>query len=269
MHRHVSALALSLSLVVSAGTAAAGSLSPPGATPPIRTQPAGGAGAPAATGPSLRSTTHSFVFPNGNTLPAGAVELRSTMFGGWNTVAVGVTDRLELHVSAPLSPVLASAGVRFGLLGGRSPFRLTLGAAGWVPLGQDAGGYAVSGSVTAAYSTARFNLHGTVSALRASGTREMPHLYNVGLSYRIGEHVALLGEAVRLWIPTGVECADVVGGGQLGGGCSETGDTIDAVVVGAKLMGEHFDADVGLAVPRHAFTPALRALPVVSVSYRF
>ncbi len=233
------------------------------ATPTAREEP------PRRPEPEVRdmsARTHNFFVPTGNTLRDGDVELRSHAFGLWNTAAFGVSDNVELNVGIPVIPMFASFGTRIGLTDRESPLKASVGAGVWLPLiSDDAEGFLLSGNATIGYQADEVNVHASASGVRHSEDDGTLALYNVGIAYQFHPKASVLGEALRLQVP-GFESCDVSdGGGDVDGSCNR--DYVDAYLVGVKLMGKHYDTDLGLLFPRA--DSEVRGFPMLSVTRRY
>lgn len=211
---------------------------------------------------TLAGRTHNFLAPTGELPRAGDVELTFHQIV-YTEIAMGLTDSIELNLTAPVIPAFASVGARVGLLPRTSPYRLVVGGSFWTPLMQEAEETMLSGTVTAAYQTDRLNVHASFSLFSPSRGDESLGVYNLGGSVKIGRKVALVAELVRLRLmdESGGDCA-----GDCGGGAAET---IGASMVGVKLMGAHFDTDLGFMIPSFDDGDDVGAWPMVSMTYRY
>ena len=210
----------------------------------------------------LADRTHISIFPTGNLLAKGEVSYQAHEFGVLNRAAIGVTDNVELGVSAPLFPLFGGVGVRIGILPRESSFRAVVGAGLWLPLvGGGDGDGVVQGNFTIAHQSEQLNLHATVGMFSPLGEDDQLITYSAGFLYKVGQKSALLGEALHtVFGNTGGDCGDCVGGDP---------ETFDGALVGIKLMGEHFDTDLGLFVPFERSDDDMIGLPVISMTYRY
>ena len=214
----------------------------------------------------LADRTHSAVFATGNLLRKGEVQYQVHEFGFLNRASVGLTDNVELNVSAPVLPFFAGVGARIGLLPRESPYRLVVGAGVWAPLVEHDDDKLLQSNVTVAYQNEKLNLHGSLGGIKSLGYDDEALLtYSVGLVYKAGAKYALVGEAMRLTMPgsSADSCGDYDGDCGGGGG----GEHLDGAMIGLKLMGEHFDTDLGLFMPFGESD--IIGLPVVSMTYRY
>ncbi len=209
----------------------------------------------------LADRTHNSIFPTGNLLAGGEVSYQAHELGLLNRASIGVNDNLELSVSAPLFPVFGGIGARVGLLPRESQFRAVVGAGVWLPL-MDGGEKLVQGNFTVAHQSERLNLHATVGVFSVLGHDDTLLTYSAGVLYKVGKKSALMGEALHMVFgETAVaDCGDCAGGGP---------ETFDGALVGIKLMGEHFDTDLGLFMPFEHDDDDLIGLPVISMTYRY
>jgi hypothetical protein len=211
--------------------------------------------------------THSSIFPTGNLVRKGEVQYQVHELGLINRASIGLTDNVEISVSAPLLPLFGGVGVRIGLLPRESQYRLVVGAGVWAPMvGGDDAERLIQSNVTVAYQNQKLNVHGSIGAIKPLGHDDALLTYTAGFVYKAGPKYALIGEALRLTMASASastdSCADYEG--DCGGGGSEH---LDGALVGVKLMGEHFDTDLGLFVPFGESD--IVGLPVVSMTYRY
>jgi hypothetical protein len=208
---------------------------------------------------TLDGRTHNWLAPTGELLRKGDAEVSLHEFF-FATGAVGVTDNLELNFSMPLIPVFASVGARVGLTGPGNPLKLVIGAAAYAPLFDDGGDSPVVGQVTGtiAYATPRFNLHASMSAMKATSDDDVIGMLNVGATIKLGHKVALMGELVEFSDKTSYDT-----------------DTLGLSMIGLKFMGASTDIDLGIAFPTHVNGEAPDSsvgpvgMPILSTTYKF
>ena len=246
-------LAVSCSLVAPRVASAGASYPPPRAAPPE-------AAAQVATEPSVPDApTHTFSLPTGATLGTGPIELRSLYFGLWNTAAVGVTDRLELDVTAPAVPLLIGAGARLALLEPRGPLHLTAGASAWTLLSADQ--RALSASLTAGYARDGLALHASAGALLGDRDGAL-WLFDLGVSLALSPRASAVAHLLRSAAPSG----------SPGCGCDASDDslyhTVDGALAGISLQGHPFSIDVGLLAVLDRDEQSVLLLPIASLTFR-
>jgi hypothetical protein len=213
---------------------------------------------PAPPLPTLEGRTHNTLFPTGEMLRDGDAQVRVHEFV-YVQAAVALSDHFELNVSTPIFPGFVSVGARVGLTSPDSPFKLVGSGALYVPLVDDADVGVVSGSLTVAYSTPRFNLHATAGIAVPTDAEDDSALgvVNVGGAIMIGRKVAVFAELTEITV------------GEPG-----DHDALGLTGVGLKFMGQSTDLDVGLFAPRELDNDEwsedeLVALPMVSLTSRF
>ena len=215
--------------------------------------------------PTLDGRLSDFVFPTGETLRRGEVVLKVHEFGLYNSLSIGVADGVELEVGAPVVPVVASLGARVSLLPHRFPLRLVASATLWAPLTGETDDVLVSGSVTAAYQSEHFNLHATTGVAFIPGhPNDALGELSAGLAWQVSPRVALIGDYFVFGDSVLVGCDD---------GCGS--DNFTGPMFGGKLLGQHFDADLGLLIATerasdyYYSSSHTTVVPVASASYKF
>lgn len=213
----------------------------------------------------LEDRTHISLFPSGNLLRKGDVQFQVHEFGLFNRAAFGVSDNVELSVGAPAIPVFTTLGGRVGLTSRDSRYRLVLGGSLWLPLIADADETLVQASATVAYQDDKVNLHATAGGIKPSGEDEALAVYSAGVAYKSSKKTALFAEVLRLALfstagdaCTGADDYDCEGSSR---------DYFDGAMVGVKIMGKHFDTDLGLFMPFG--DSEVVGLPVISMTYRY
>ncbi|MFH0900040.1 MAG: hypothetical protein V2A73_05370 [Pseudomonadota bacterium] len=207
---------------------------------------------------TLDGRTHNFLMPTGELVPAGDAVVQVHELGMYNSVALGLTDRFEVSAAVPIIPLFTILHARMGLLPPSSNLRLVVGGGVLLPLIGDDDKDSPRGweaSATLAYHTPKMNLHVTMTALGSTGAGDdtVSGILTGGVTLKIGRKVALMADVVKIR-----------------DGC----DVGSAPVVGIKLMGEHFDTDLGLVFLSFDDEKADGgsfdvALPVISMSYRY
>ena len=221
----------------------------------------------------LSRRTHTFLMPTGELVPAGRVDVSTLGLGAYNSLAIGVTDHLEVGASAPIIPFFVQVGARVGLAPKSSPLRVVVGASALIPADGDGDGHRIPVYTgTVAYRTARWNLHGTISAMNpGEGDGGSLGVLTGGVTWKRGPSAALVLDVVRVSTLGlfGAVCAEDAGDGKggEGGGCGPDFSAATLVTAGVKLMGRSLDADLGLV-----FLVDDRrvegAVPMVSMTYR-
>ena len=181
---------------------------------------------------------HDFFLPNGNVTKKGEVSVAIYELGLLNTLAYGLTDRVELSVSAPVYPIFASLGVRVQVAPLKSPWRATVEAHGWVPFEKsDGGSYEFWAQVagTVAYHGENFNVHATLTgAIHSEDGFELP-AGNIGVNLRVRRNLAIHANYASL-NTTGTErCQRCIN------------PRLNFAIVGIKYMGQTWDTDFGFA----------------------
>jgi hypothetical protein len=203
---------------------------------------------------TLTGRTHNGLMPTGELVPAEHSEVALHNFI-YMTGALGLTDRLELDVSAPVVPLFGQAGLRLALTPRSAPLKLVVGVNAWVSLLHESTGSAVySGTVTVAYQSERTNLHGTLMFFSDLKSDDAVGVTSVGASYRATPTVAAF-----------VEVSQVIAGTPREAGRFYTSSA------GLKFLGETTDVDAGillLSLPDSSDDLSI-PLPFVSVTRRF
>jgi hypothetical protein len=219
-----------------------------------------------AVEPELLPPTHTFFLPTGQLTPKGTIELQVHELGLYNTISVGVTDRLEITFGAPVIPVVATAGARFSLTGPRSPLKLVVGAGATAPvLGGD--GALLNASGTIAYQTARTNLHATVAAFVLTDDGGGAGVLSAGIAVRSSRGLMLTADVVRLSTHDLFQPMYDIGCVE---SCADGGDfTAHSFgVVGVKVLGDRVDLDLGLMIPLwDTGDGGERVIPLLSFGY--
>ncbi len=259
MRRPVIAPVLFAALAALAQTARADGPPPPcGAEWAPGLQPAACSQPPPRDPRDLADRTHVSVLPTGALTPAGEVSVQVHGLGTWNRIAFGLGDHLELSASAPVIPIVTNVGARLSLTAPRSPLRVVVGASAWIPLFD--GGTAMQGTITVAYQGERTNLHASSTAFMVPDGGDGPSLfgYDAGIAHRTTDRVALFADFVRVaWID---DCADCSGPGY---------QAVHGLVLGAKVMGDRWDYDLGFFVALIPGDDGPPALPIISITRRY
>jgi hypothetical protein len=200
--------------------------------------------------------------PTGTMLREGEAEV-SVHELIWAEAAYGISDRFEMNAGM-IGPFLLQVGARFGLTSPDSPFKLVVGASAWVPMlaeefdSENEGVHvAITGTVTAAYTTENFSLH--ASALVAGNGNDengdVGAFVSVGATLKLNRKVALIGEIGTI-LDDFEDNSDVV-----------------ASVAGLKFMGTSTDVDIGVILPTFDTTDdddeRVMIIPMISLSHRF
>lgn len=206
----------------------------------------------------LADRTHVSVLPTGALTPSGDVSVQVHGLGAWNRIAFGVGDHLELSASAPVIPIVTNVGARLSLTPPRSPLRLVVGASAWIPLYDD--GSAVQGTITVAYQSERTNFHASATSFMVPHDGDGPTLfgYDAGIAHRTSDRIALFADLVRVaWLDN---CADCGGPGY---------EAVHGLVLGAKVMGDRWDYDLGFFVALIPGDDGPPAVPLISITRRY
>jgi hypothetical protein len=203
--------------------------------------PAGGLSAAVQPDPGPSDITHSFYLPTGNLTPAGEFAVHVHELGLFNTLAYGVSDHLEISAGAPAIPVVWSLGAKLSLTSPDSPLRAVVGGSIWMPLVQESQGefeYVRQGTLTLGYQTARWNIHGSLSALQPSFDDDILLMASAGFLYKLRRNSALMVDISTLDM-TYMSCSEGCGGPP----------PARVVTAGMKYMGTKWDVDFGLFIP--------------------
>ena len=217
--------------------------------------------APESAQPGLDDQTHVFFLPTGNTLRAGEAAFRGHGLFLYDQLAYGVSDNIEITVSAPIVPIFAGAGIRVQILPRTSPLRLLVTAGIWRGFEDSMEELTVaSGSGTLAYQTDNVNFHASIGAMKPvrrapyadAPSNERPVVQaSLGAVIRSSERSALFFET-----------------GQLTANDGYDDDSMEGVAAGIKLIRSSYDVDLGflLIFEKDIESPAL---PFVSADFRF
>ena len=212
------------------------------------------------------ASTHSFVLPTGVLTPRGDVELQVHELGLYNTLSIGLTDRLEISIGAPVVPVIGRIGARFSLTGPRSALKLVVGGGVSTTL-MEGDGALLDASGTVAFESGRLNVHGTVAAFIPIDGEDGMGVLSAGVAFRAAPHLVLIADVTRMSMKNqtvydSTGCMESCGGSEL--------LARSAATVGVKLVGQHFDADLGFLVPLwDTGEDSVHAVPIASFGYRF
>lgn len=193
--------------------------------------------------PERGHRVNDFFMPNGNLTKKGDFSLQIHGLGMYNVLSYGVTDKVELSVSAPVYPVFLALGARVQLAPTESPFRAVVSARGWFPLINDNNGfddepysYWTQLSGTIAYETERFNLHASLSGAYHSVDGVQLPAANVGATVRIKHNLAAHVNYGSVNITGTSMCRSCINPRKNG------------LLFGLKHMGNYWDTDFGFLV---------------------
>lgn len=187
--------------------------------------------------PPRSEATHDFFLPNGNLTAPGKLSLSIHEFGMMNTFAFGVTEWLELSVSAPALPIVASIGARVSLTPRRSPFRVLVGVSLWSTLVEsgDDRPMGIQPTGTIGYRGERFEVHASLSGLYHDDGWMLP-AGNIGISTQIGRRYRFHLNYASLNVDN-ISWTD----GE--------NPRINVVLAGLKYSKRRWNVDFGLMVP--------------------
>jgi hypothetical protein len=196
------------------------------------------------------TSTHDWLFPTGETVPAGDVHFTGHQLYMYDSVAWGVNDRLELSFSAPAVPMFVHAHARVALTERSSPWKLVGGIGAIQLVDPDDGDgetfWVLSG--TAAYQGEKLNLHATVSAIKDRDEVAGFGVITAGARLRISDSMAFIVD----WARVSARFDDF--------------SMIHTVTAGMKHSSRSFDFDFGFVfVPGEGVPP----LPLVSATHKF
>ena len=205
---------------------------------------------------------HDFFLPNGNLTKKGDLSLAIYELGMLNTLAYGVSDRIELSVSAPVYPLFLSLGIRVQLAPLRSRLRAVIEAHGWMPVlddgGSDGDPYVFWTQIagTVAYHGDNFDVHATLSgAIHSDDGFELPAA-NIGASLRVLHRFAILFNYTSLNTNDTWRCRNCIN------------PRLNFVIFGLKHMGQTWDSDFGFAVCFDPDSPDDEFIPVPILSFQ-
>lgn len=231
---------------------------------PAGWQPAGPLQPVVEPADDLSDMTHSFYLPTGNLTRAGKFNVHVHELGLYNTISYGLSEHMEISAGAPAFPIIWNVAARLSLTSPDSPLRAVVGGSIWMPLVQtsdDGFEYVAQGTVTLGYQTRQWNIHGSVSALRASFEEEALLMGSVGMVYRTGPKWAVMADLSSLNVTTFMGCVR---------DCA-FGFPPNNATVGMKYMGGSWDVDIGLFIPfleGDGDEPPFVIMPLVSLHRR-
>jgi hypothetical protein len=228
-------------------TCVSGSPGSPACTEQAQSAPVPAEWEPAAVPPApqpardVSAVTHSFFLPTGNLTRAGEFSASVHELGLFNNVAYGVTDHLELSAGAPAIPFVWTLGARLSLTSPDSPLRAVVSGSVWMPLVQESHDrfeYLRHGTLTLGYQTARWNIHGSLSAVQPNFSNDRLLMGSAGLIYKAGRKTALMVDISTMDMTAYVNCSS---------GCR--GLPARVITAGIKHMGKKWDVDFGIIAP--------------------
>lgn len=253
------ALLLVATTLLAAGSARADAPAVPPAGPPLSTHPIPSSTPASAPEPpqqrlSLQDRTHAFMMPTGNVLRAGQAAIRSHGILVFNQLAYGLSDNIEVSVGAPISPPMASAGIRAQLMPRSSSLRLLVTGGLWTVFEDIEPSSAFSASATLAYQTSSLNLHVTLGALWP---------FDDGYEDSAEDMVALTSTGAVLGSDRYAFFIEV---GRIGPPGSD--EVITGAMLGIKIMGKYLETDLGMmagSLERNY----IDLIPFLTGTYRF
>ena len=199
-----------------------------------------------------------FFLPNGNLTPPGEFSLSIHELGVYNIFAYGLHKNIEVSVSAPVVPGIATLGGRFSLLPlEKTRFRAVLGLGLHIPIldERDEFQYWAHASGTVAYHGERFDVHATFTQMYhdRSGL-ELPSA-NIGGNVQVSRNYALHANYASLNTNGTNRCNP----------CRNP--RINAVFLGAKYMGLRWDIDFGFVAFFNPDDDDIEPIPLPMVSF--